>query len=120
MEHSPSKAFSPRLTESSTKLVDEFGERGGAFASRPTRFACAVRWIARENPAAARALRNAVAKAARRIARHVLIGSLRLDLADDRYRFLTLTGFSYVIIYNSASRPPLIVRILHGETCRTS
>ncbi len=74
----------------------------------------AVRWIARDNPAAARALRNSVATAAKRIARHVQIGSIRLDWADDHYRFLSLTGFPYVIIYNADRNPPLIVRILHG------
>src|SRR5487761_1559124 len=59
----------------------------------------AVAWIARDNPAAARALRDAVAKAVKRIARHVQIGSTRFDLADDHYRFLNLTGFPYVIVY---------------------
>lgn len=74
----------------------------------------AVRWIAADNPAAARALHTAVAKAAKRIARHVQIGSTRLDLADDRYRFLSLTGFPYVIVYSADRSPPLIVRILHA------
>ena len=30
------------------------------------------------------------------------------------YRFLTLTGFPYVIVYNAERRPRLIVRIVHG------
>lgn len=74
----------------------------------------AVRWIARDNPAAARALRDGVARAAERIGEHIHAGSLRPDLADEPYRFVTLTGFPYVIVYNSERRPPLIVRILHG------
>lgn len=74
----------------------------------------AIRWIARDNPAAARALRDGVAKAAERIGEHVHVGGHRPDLADAPYRFLTLTGFPYVIVYNSARRPPLIIRILHG------
>jgi toxin ParE1/3/4 len=74
----------------------------------------AVRWIARDNPAAARALRDGVAVAAVRIGGHGRIGALRPELADEPYRFLTLTGFPYVIVYNAERRPPLILRILHG------
>ena len=36
------------------------------------------------------------------------------DLAGEPYRFLALTGFSYVIVYNADRTPPLILRILHG------
>jgi len=74
----------------------------------------AVRWIARDNKSAARALRNSVAKAAARIGEHIHLGSLRHELADGPYRFLSLTGFPYVIIYNAAPRPPTIIRILHA------
>ncbi|WP_316975760.1 type II toxin-antitoxin system RelE/ParE family toxin [Shumkonia mesophila] len=74
----------------------------------------AIRWIAKDNPAAARALRDGVATAATRIGKHGHIGSLRPELADEPYRFVTLTGFNYVIVYNAERRPPLIVRILHG------
>lgn len=74
----------------------------------------AVRWIANDNPAAARALRDAVAKAAERIGEHPRIGTSRPALADEPYRFLTLTGFPYIIVYNADRRPPRIVRILHG------
>lgn len=74
----------------------------------------AIRWIAKDNPAAARALRDGVATAAARIGEHGQIGTLRPELADEPYRFFTLTGFPYVIAYNAERRPPLIVRILHG------
>jgi toxin ParE1/3/4 len=74
----------------------------------------AVRWIAKDNPAAARAWRDAIVKAAERIGDHIHLGSPRPELAGEPYRFLTLTGFSYVIVYNAVRRPPLIVRILHG------
>lgn len=73
----------------------------------------ATQWIAADNPIAARGLRDSVAKAARRIGAHPDIGLRRLELADQRYRFLPLTGFPYVIVYNSARQPPLIVRVLH-------
>lgn len=74
----------------------------------------ATRWIAKDNPAAARALRQAVAGAAGRIGDHPRSGALRPDLADHPYRFLTLAGFPYIIIYNSDRPPPLILRILRG------
>ena len=74
----------------------------------------AIRWITRDNPLAARALRAAVAQASERIGVHPLIGSVRPELAPARYRFVVLTGFPYVIVYNGERDPPLIVRILHG------
>lgn len=73
----------------------------------------AMRWIAKDNPAAARGLRDAVAAAAERVGLHPLVGGLRPDLVGESYRFVPLTGFPYVIVYNAARRPPLIVRILH-------
>ena len=74
----------------------------------------AVRWIAKDDPAAARALRDAVANAAERLDGRTHVGSRRPDLADERYRFFTPTGFPYLIVYNADRLPPLIVRILHG------
>jgi toxin ParE1/3/4 len=74
----------------------------------------AVRWIASDNPAAARGLRNAVVNAAKNIGVYVHYGVRRPDLADDPYRFVVLAGFPYVIVYNADRQPPMIVRILHG------
>ena len=74
----------------------------------------AMRWISQDNPAAARALRDSVAKAASHMGTYEQFGVLRPDLADRPYRFVMPTGFPYVIVYNSDRRPPLIVRILHG------
>lgn len=74
----------------------------------------ATRWIARDNPAAARAFRTAVSRAAVQIAEHPKSGTERPDLAGPPRRFLTLGGFPYVIVYNAATKPPLIIRILHG------
>jgi len=74
----------------------------------------AGQWISKDNPSAARALRDAVAAAAERIGAHPQIGSLRPALASATYRFVTLTAFPYVIVYNSERVPPLILRILHG------
>jgi toxin ParE1/3/4 len=74
----------------------------------------ATRWIARDHPAAARAFRDAVARAAEHIGEHRDIGVTRLDFADATHRFVVLTGFPYVIVYNNARSPPLIVRVLHA------
>jgi toxin ParE1/3/4 len=75
----------------------------------------AMRWIARDNPAAAAGLREGVAKAARILGEHPYIGGLRPAVADIPYRFLGLTGFPYLIVYDPDRRPPLIVRVVHGS-----
>jgi toxin ParE1/3/4 len=74
----------------------------------------AVRWIARDNRQAARALRDAVLQAANRIGEFPNIGVVRPDLASDRIRFVYLTGYPYLIVYNALRVPPLILRVLHG------
>jgi toxin ParE1/3/4 len=74
----------------------------------------AIGWIKRDNPAAARALRRAVDDAAMRIARHPELGRSRPNIASMSFRFLTLTGFPYIVFYNADRRPPRILRILHG------
>src|ERR1700760_3897116 len=74
----------------------------------------AIRWIAYDNPAAARGLRESVAKAAANIGVYPHFGVSRPDLADPPYRFVMMTGYPYVIVYNADRRPPLIVRVLHG------
>ena len=74
----------------------------------------AIRWIAQDNPGAARALRDTIARTAERIGTHRLVGTQRPDLAAPAYRFLSLTGFPYIVVYNAERQPPLIVRVLHG------
>jgi toxin ParE1/3/4 len=74
----------------------------------------AAHWISKDNPAAARALRDAVIIAARHIGNHRYFGALHPELAQAPYRFVTLTGFPYVLVYNAEREPPLILRILHG------
>jgi toxin ParE1/3/4 len=76
--------------------------------------ALAVRWIARDNPSAARALREAIATAANRIGEHPELGVIRPELAEEPHRFIMLTGFPYVIVCNADRNPPLILRVLHG------
>lgn len=72
----------------------------------------AVRWIANDNPAAARALRDAVARAAENIMAHPMIGPHFPELASPPNRFLSLTGFPYIIVYTPVQNPPLVLRIL--------
>lgn len=74
----------------------------------------AVSWIAKDNQVAAQGLRHAVVGAAERIGTHPQIGTLRLELADEPIRFLVLTGYPYVIVYDADQTPPLILRVLHG------
>jgi toxin ParE1/3/4 len=74
----------------------------------------AARWIAKDNPRAALALKGAIVRAARRIGEHPAIGVVRPDLADPSVRFLPLTGFPYVVVYDADRRPPLILRVLHA------
>jgi toxin ParE1/3/4 len=73
-----------------------------------------IRRIAKDHPNTARALREAVARAAERIGTHPHIGVLRHDLTTGRYRFLPLTGFPYLIVYDPARDPPVIARIIHS------
>jgi toxin ParE1/3/4 len=85
------------------------------FAPRARRdLVAAVRWIAKDNPAAAKALRDSVARAAENIFAHPEIGQLRPEFANPPYRFLSLTGFPYLVVYTPERNPPLILRILHA------
>lgn len=74
----------------------------------------AARWIARDDPQAATALRNAIVVAARRIGEHSGSGRERPQVLDPPGRFLVLTGFPYVLVYDADRRPPLVLRVLHG------
>ena len=76
--------------------------------------AAAIRWISRDNPSAARGLGKAVVAAAKRLGDHPDLGRERLDLTTSQYRTFALTGYPYVVIYDAALRPPIIIRILHG------
>jgi toxin ParE1/3/4 len=88
---------SARLSEPATVDLEEAG-----------------RWIAADRPSAALRLRRAVAALARHIGEHPLTGMRRPELADDPLRFAVVSGFPYIIVYDSSRRPPLIVRMIHG------
>ena len=38
---------------------------------------------------------------------------MRVDLLPEPYRFVTLTGFPYVIVYDCERNLPMIVAVLH-------
>jgi toxin ParE1/3/4 len=73
----------------------------------------AARWIARDNPGSAEALLRAALIAARRLRERPALGRIREDLAPTRYRFWSLSGFRYLMVYDTEADPPHIVRIVH-------
>ena len=66
-----------------------------------------------EHAAAAQRLQQVVERAARRIGERPLIGRRDLTLADARFRFWSVSGFPYVIVYRPDTSPPSIVRFVH-------
>jgi toxin ParE1/3/4 len=43
-----------------------------------------------------------------------MVGVRHLELARDPYRFAVVRGFPYIVIYDASTRPPTIVRVVHG------
>jgi toxin ParE1/3/4 len=74
----------------------------------------AAAWIARDNPGAAQALRDAALRGAARLGANPLLGATRPKLGAERFRFLLLRGFSYVMVYTAETVPPRILRVLHS------
>ena len=73
----------------------------------------AVVWIADDNPAGADALVAAAMAAARRRQARPKLGRVRLELAPERYRFWSLRGFPYLLVYDAGAEPPIILRFVH-------
>lgn len=73
----------------------------------------AVVWIAEDNPDAGAAVLNAARLAAERLAARPMLGRLQAELLPAPYRFWSLRGFPYLLIYNAAVVPPRILRMLH-------
>ena len=36
-----------------------------------------------------------------------------LDLAPARYRFWSVRGFPYLLVYDAEAQPPIILRVVH-------
>ena len=73
----------------------------------------AARWIAQDSPPSAEALLRAALTVARRPRERPGMGRIREDLAPARYRFWTLSGFRYLLVYDAEADPPHIVRVVH-------
>jgi len=73
----------------------------------------ALDWIARDNEAAARALLEAALRGARFVAARPLAGRSRPDLLPPPFRFWSLRGFPYLLVYDASQQPPPILRMLH-------
>jgi len=74
----------------------------------------AIAWIAKDNRPAARGLRGAVVAAAKRLGELPQLGRVIPELAGEPVRFLPLTGYPYILVYDADLKPPLILRVLHG------
>ena len=70
-------------------------------------------WIAEDNPAAADALLTAEMAAARRLQARPKLGRVRLELAPAQYRFWSLRGFPYLLVYDAEAKPPIVLRFVH-------
>jgi toxin ParE1/3/4 len=73
----------------------------------------AASWLAATSEANADAFREAALGSIRRIVQRPLLGRMRPELAPPPYRFWRVSGFPYLIVYNAARRPVLVVRVLH-------
>jgi toxin ParE1/3/4 len=73
----------------------------------------AVLWIEQDNPAAADALLAAAIAAACRLQPRPKPGRVMLDLAPARYRFWSVRGFPYLLVYDAEAQPPIILRVVH-------
>ncbi|MDQ2763894.1 MAG: type II toxin-antitoxin system RelE/ParE family toxin [Pseudomonadota bacterium] len=71
-----------------------------------------LRWIGPDNMAKARALRDAVLVAARRLGERPMLGRAQPELLQPPYRFWSLTRFQLVLVYNAGVSPPRILRML--------
>ena len=61
----------------------------------------------------ARRFVRAVILAADRVARRPFLGHRRLELLPDPYRFYAVTGFDYLLVYNTARDGAPVARVLH-------
>ena len=64
-------------------------------------------------PAFADRFAVAVAAAAGRVTHRPRLGPGRLELLPAQFRFLALTGFSYLLVYDADHPDRLILRVVH-------
>lgn len=73
----------------------------------------AILWVQKDNPTAADALLTAAMEAAWRLQQRPKLGRVRLELAPARYRFWSLRGFPYLLVYDADAETPIILRFVH-------
>ena len=86
----------------------------GLFAPRALReLREAAAWIAEDNPGAAEALLRAAVQASEMIAAKPGLARVRLDLAPARFRFWSLRGYPYLLVFDVDRVPPVVARFVH-------
>lgn len=73
----------------------------------------AAAWIAGENPDAAEALLWAALRAAELVAAKPGLVRVRLDPAPSRFRFRSLRGYPYLLVFDVDRTPPVVARFVH-------
>lgn len=72
-------------------------------------------YIAQDNPAAADRVEDAIHQACELVARAPLAGTVRKDLTSLPVRFWVVPPFpNYFLVYDAATNPLQIIRVLHG------
>ena len=69
--------------------------------------------IAEDNPAVAELFISVVGESAERICARPNLARIEPKLAGDRFRFWSVRGFPYLLVIDTGSAPPRIVRIVH-------
>ncbi len=76
-------------------------------------------YIAADNPAAADRVEGEIFNACVRLAARPDLGHYRHDLTDKPVRFFAVRG-RYLVVYNPATEPLEVIRILHGARDATT
>ncbi len=73
----------------------------------------AIAWIADDNPRAAEALLAIAMQAAAMICAKPAPARVRSELAPSRFRFWTLRGYPYLLVFDVERDPPVVARFVH-------
>lgn len=73
----------------------------------------AAEWIAEDDPEAAEGLLAAALRAAERGRDKPMLARLRPELAPSRFRFWSLRGYPYLLVFDVENDPPLVARFVH-------
>jgi toxin ParE1/3/4 len=73
----------------------------------------AVAWIAERNPDAADGLLAAALRAAKMVSANPMLARVRPELAPPRFRFWSLRGYPYLLVFDVDHVPPVVARFVH-------